>query len=57
MSRSTTSNSAGARLYRVARVEDMRHHLYGQDGIKVVGHIWLRSIESGYFDRAAKQAI
>ena len=57
MSRSTTSNSAGARLYRVARVEGMRHHLYGQDGIKVVGHIWLRSIESGYFDRAAKQAI
>ena len=57
MSRSTTSNSVGARRYRVARVVGMRHHLYRQDGIKVVDHLWLRSIESGYFDRAAKQAI
>ena len=40
-----------ARRYRVARVEGMQHYLYRQDSIKVVGHLWLRFIESGYFDR------
>lgn len=40
-----------ARRYRVARVEGMQHYLYRQDSIKVVGHLWLRFIEAGYFDR------
>ena len=37
--------------YRVGRVEGLQHYLYRQDSIKVVGHLWLRYIESGYFDR------
>jgi hypothetical protein len=37
--------------YRVARVESFQHYLYRQENIKVVGHLWLRFIESGYFDR------
>ncbi|MDB5795564.1 MAG: hypothetical protein JWR25_1943 [Noviherbaspirillum sp.] len=37
--------------YRVARVENMQHYLYKQDSIKVVGNLWLRFIESGYFDK------
>jgi hypothetical protein len=36
--------------YRVARVRDFNHYLYTQDSIKVVGSLWLRFIESGYFD-------
>ena len=40
-----------ARRYRVARVEDFHHYLYRQDSIKVVGNLWLRFIESGYFDK------
>jgi hypothetical protein len=40
-----------ARRYRVARVEGLQHYLYRQDNIKVAGHLWLRFIESGYFDR------
>ncbi|MDQ6684197.1 MAG: hypothetical protein M3Z16_03645 [Pseudomonadota bacterium] len=40
-----------ARRYRVARVDGMQHYLYRQDSIKVAGHLWLRFIESGYFDR------
>lgn len=39
-----------ARKYRVARVRDFRHYLFTQDSIKVVGSLWLRFIESGYFD-------
>jgi hypothetical protein len=39
-----------ARRYRVARVEGMQHYLYRQESIKVVGHLWLHFIESGYFD-------
>ncbi len=38
--------------YRVARVEDFHHYLFTQDSIKVVGSLWLRFIESGYFDHA-----
>ena len=40
-----------ARRYRVARVEGFHHYLYRQDNIKVVGNMWLRFIESGYFDK------
>lgn len=40
-----------ARRYRVARVEGMQHYLYRQESIQVAGHLWLRFIESGYFDR------
>ena len=40
-----------SRRYRVARVEGFQHYLYRQDSIKVVGNMWLRFIESGYFDR------
>ena len=39
-----------ARKYRVARVEGLTHYLFTQDQIKVVGTLWLRFIESGYFD-------
>ena len=40
-----------ARRYRVARVEGFQHYLYRQENIKVVGTLWLKFIESGYFDR------
>ena len=40
-----------ARRYRVARVEGFQHYLYKQDSIKVVGNMWLKFIESGYFDK------
>lgn len=40
-----------ARRYRVARVEGFQHYLYRQENIKVVGTMWLRFIESGYFDK------
>lgn len=36
--------------YRVARVRDMHHYLFTQDSIKTVGSLWLRFIDSGYFD-------
>ncbi len=39
-----------ARKYRVARFEDMPHYLFTQDHIKIVGSVWLRFIDSGYFD-------
>jgi hypothetical protein len=39
-----------ARKYRVARVEGLPHYLFTQDQIKTVGTLWLRFIESGYFD-------
>jgi hypothetical protein len=37
--------------YRVARVSGFHHYLYKQDSIKVVGNLWLRFIDSGYFDK------
>jgi hypothetical protein len=37
--------------YRVARVSGFQHYLYHQDSIKVVGNLWLRFIDSGYFDK------
>ncbi|MDQ6618919.1 MAG: hypothetical protein M3Z31_04370 [Pseudomonadota bacterium] len=39
-----------ARKYRVLRVQDFHHYLYRQESIKVVGSLWLRFIDSGYFD-------
>jgi hypothetical protein len=39
-----------ARKYRIARVEGQPHYLFTQDQIKVVGTLWLRFIDSGYFD-------
>ena len=41
---------AYARKYRVARVEGLHHYLFTQDQIKVAGTLWLRFIDSGYFD-------
>ena len=39
-----------ARKYRVGRVEGFHHYLFTQDSIKVVGALWLRYIDSGFFD-------
>jgi hypothetical protein len=39
-----------ARKWRVGRVEGMHHYLFTQDSIKLVGNLWLRFIDSGYFD-------
>ena len=39
-----------ARKYRVARLEDLHHYLFTQDQVKVVGTLWLRFIDSGFFD-------
>jgi len=36
--------------YRVARIQDFHHYLFTQDMNKVVGSLWLKFIESGYFD-------
>jgi hypothetical protein len=43
-----------AAKYRVARVEGFHHYLFTQPSIKVVGSLWLRFIDSGYFDRTAQ---
>ena len=43
-----------ARTYRVGRVQGFKHYLFTQDSIKVVGSLWLRYIESGYFDPPPK---
>jgi len=39
-----------ARKYRVGRVEGFHHYLFTQDSIQVVGTLWLRYIDAGYFD-------
>jgi len=39
-----------ARKYRVGRVDGFHHYLFTQDSIKVVGTLWLRYIDAGYFD-------
>src|SRR5712692_10479998 len=39
-----------AAKYRVARIQDFHHYLFTQKSIKVVGSVWLKFIESGYFD-------
>ncbi len=38
------------RKYHVLRVQDAQHYLFTQDAIKVVGTLWLRFIDEGYFD-------
>jgi hypothetical protein len=40
-----------SRKYRVLRVQDMQHYLYRQESIALVGSLWLRFIDEGYFDR------
>ncbi len=39
-----------SRKYRVARVEGLPHYLFTQDQIRIVGTLWLRFIDSGWFD-------
>ena len=39
-----------ARKWRVGRIEGLHHYLFTQDSIAVVGSVWLRYIDSGYFD-------
>ena len=39
-----------ARKYRVGRIEGMHHYLFTQDSIKTVGNVWMKYIESGFFD-------
>lgn len=39
-----------AKKYRVGRIEGMHHYLFTQDSIKTVGNVWMRFIESGFFD-------
>ena len=34
-----------------SRIEDFQHYLFTPESIKVVGTLWLRFIESGYFER------
>lgn len=36
---------------RVARVEGFGHYLFRQENNKVVGSLWLKFIDSGYFDK------
>lgn len=36
---------------RVARVDGFGHYLFKQENNKVVGSLWLKFIDSGYFDR------
>jgi hypothetical protein len=40
-----------AAKYRVARIEDFYHYLFTQESIKTVGTVWLKFIDSGYFDQ------
>jgi hypothetical protein len=35
---------------RVGRIEGLHHYLFTQDSIKTVGTVWMKFIESGYFD-------
>jgi hypothetical protein len=38
------------RKFKVVRVQDFHHYLFTQDAIKVVGSLWLRHIDTNYFD-------
>ena len=38
-----------ARRYRVLRIQDLEHYLFDPAHIKVVGTVWLRVIEHGFF--------
>jgi hypothetical protein len=35
---------------RVGRIEGLHHYLFTQDSIKTVGSVWMKFLESGYFD-------
>ncbi len=39
-----------AKTWRVGRIEGLHHYLFTQDSIKVVGNVWMKYIEAGYFD-------
>jgi hypothetical protein len=39
-----------AKTWRVGRLQGLHHYLFTQDSIKTVGSVWLRYIDSGYFD-------
>lgn len=39
-----------AKRYRVGRVDGLHHYLFTQDSITIVGSVWLRFIDSGFFD-------
>ena len=39
-----------AKRFRVGRIEGLHHYLFTQDSIKVVGTMWFRYIESGFFE-------
>jgi hypothetical protein len=39
-----------ARKFKVVRVQDFHHYLFTPDAIKVVGNLWLRHIDTNYFD-------
>jgi hypothetical protein len=39
-----------AKTWRVGRIEGLHHYLFTQDSIKIVGSVWLKYIDSGYFD-------
>jgi hypothetical protein len=39
-----------AKSYRVGRVEGLHHYLFTQDSIKIVGNLWMKYIDAGYFD-------
>jgi hypothetical protein len=39
-----------AKRFRLGRIEGLHHYLFTQDSIKVVGTMWFRYIESGFFD-------
>src|SRR5262245_974299 len=39
-----------AKRFRLGRVEGLHHYLFTQDSIKVVGTMWFRYIDSGFFD-------
>lgn len=38
------------KTYRVGRIEGLHHYLFTQESITIVGSVWLRFIESGFFD-------
>ena len=39
-----------AKKYRVGRIEGLHHYLFTQDNITVVGNVWFRYLDGGYFD-------
>jgi hypothetical protein len=39
-----------AKRWRVGRIQGLHHYLFTQDSIKTVGSVWLKYIDSGYFD-------